>query len=189
MAQGSNFGIGLISSGNQDNIVEENTVLGNTTGILLGAGATRNIVRRNLVTGNPAVQVAVDRPGTGGADIRNLSGTETNTFHSNICLTGVNAPCPALGTSLTASPNPIPVTGSSLYGKTTISWSATDVGDVQIRIGSPNGPLFANGNRGSAETGLWVADGLTFYLQDVSGGKPLTAENTLATLVVRLQPR
>jgi hypothetical protein len=28
---------------------------------------------------------------------------------------------------------------------------------------------------------------MTFYLQDVTGGKPLTASNTLATLVVRLQ--
>jgi hypothetical protein len=32
-----------------------------------------------------------------------------------------------------------------------------------------------------------VTDGTTFYLQDVSGGKPLTANNTLATVVVHLQ--
>ena len=135
------------------------------------------------------MQVALDRPSASGVDIRNLSGTDTNTFQSNICLTAVNAPCPSLGTSFTASPNPIPVISSALYGRTTISWSATDVADVQVRIGSPNGPLFAIGNRGSAETGLWVPDGLTFYLQDVSGGKPLTAENTIATLTVRLERR
>jgi hypothetical protein len=34
-----------------------------------------------------------------------------------------------------------------------------------------------------------VPDGMTFYLQDISGGKPLTAENTLATVVLRLQRR
>ncbi len=34
---------------------------------------------------------------------------------------------------------------------------------------------------------LWVSDGLTFYLQDVTGGKPLTSDYTLATLVVHLQ--
>jgi hypothetical protein len=28
---------------------------------------------------------------------------------------------------------------------------------------------------------------MTFYLQDVSGGKPLISDNTLATLVVHLQ--
>ena len=39
---------------------------------------------------------------------------------------------------------------------------------------------------GSAQTGRWVSDGTTFYLQDVTSGKPLTANNTLATLVVHL---
>jgi hypothetical protein len=31
-----------------------------------------------------------------------------------------------------------------------------------------------------------LSDGLTFYLQDVSGGNPLTSDYTLATLVVHL---
>jgi hypothetical protein len=30
---------------------------------------------------------------------------------------------------------------------------------------------------------------MTFYLQDVTGGKPLTADNTLATTVVHLQQK
>jgi len=30
---------------------------------------------------------------------------------------------------------------------------------------------------------------MIFYLQDATGGKPLTDENTLATVVVRLQRR
>jgi hypothetical protein len=51
-----------------------------------------------------------------------------------------------------------------------------------------NGPLFNDqGNRGSIQTGAWVSDGLTFYLQDVTGGNPLTSDYTLATLVVHLQ--
>jgi hypothetical protein len=59
---------------------------------------------------------------------------------------------------------------------------------VQVRVNSPDGELLASGSsRGSAQTGLWVADGTIFYLQDVSDDKPLTAENTLATVVVRLQ--
>jgi hypothetical protein len=54
-------------------------------------------------------------------------------------------------------------------------------------VGSPSGPLFTyQGSQGSAQTGAWVTDGMTFYLQDVTGGKPLTAANTLATLVVHL---
>ncbi|SPE41528.1 hypothetical protein SBA3_4370002 [Candidatus Sulfopaludibacter sp. SbA3] len=89
--------------------------------------------------------------------------------------------------SLTASPNPIPVTGGTA-GITTISWNAPNAMYIEVHISSPNGPLFTyGGNQGSAKTGPWVTDGTTFYLQDVTGGKPLTAENTLATLIVRLQ--
>jgi len=91
------------------------------------------------------------------------------------------------GASLTASPNPVPVTGSA-DGTTTISWNAPNAAYIEIHVGSPNGPLFTyQGNQGSAQTGPWVADGTAFYLQDVTGGKPLTAANTLATLVVHLQ--
>jgi hypothetical protein len=91
------------------------------------------------------------------------------------------------GASLAASPNPIPVTGAA-DGATTISWNAPNASDVEIHVGSPNGPLFASGgNQGSAQTGPWVTDGMTFYLQDVTGGTPLTANNTLAKLVVHLQ--
>ena len=91
------------------------------------------------------------------------------------------------GASLGASSNPIVVTGGA-NGTVTIRWDAPNAESVQIRIGSPTGPLFAEGgNRGSVETGPWVSEGLTFYLQDISGGQPLTANNTLATLVMHLQ--
>ena len=70
----------------------------------------------------------------------------------------------------------------------TINWNAPKATYIEIHVGSPNGPLFTyEGNRGSSQTGPWVADGTTFYLQDVTGGKPLTANNTLALLVVHLQ--
>ncbi len=91
------------------------------------------------------------------------------------------------GASLTAVPNPIPVTGGIL-GTATLSWRAPNAQVIEIHVGSPSGPLFThNTNRGSMITGLWVTDGLTFYLQDLTGGKPLTAANTLATVVVHLQ--
>ena len=142
--------------------------------------------------GNPGVEASVDHPSaTSGFDIRNLAAVGANTFQGNVCLTAINAPCPAFTpASLTASPNPIPVTGSAIHGMTTISWIAPGADSVQVRVGSPDGGLLASGgNRGSVQTGLWVSDETTFYLQDVSNGKPLTADNTLATVVVRLQPR
>jgi hypothetical protein len=90
--------------------------------------------------------------------------------------------------SFTANPNPIPVATGVRYGSTTLSWSAPDAGLVEIHVGSPSGPIFTQqGNTGTAQTGTWVADGTTFYLQDVTGGKALTAANTLAILVVHLK--
>ena len=101
-------------------------------------------------------------------------------------MTSLNAPCSAIGPSLTASPNPITVRVTSV-GSTTIVWTAPDAEAIEIHIGSPSGPLFATGgDRGSAQTGPWVSDGMTFYLQDVSGGNPLTSDYTLATLVVHI---
>ena len=144
------------------------------------------------MVGNPPVQVAVDHTSDIGRsfDIKNRAPLSLgNVFTANVCLTALNAPCPApFEPSLTASPNPIPVTGTTALGVTTISWLAPGVEAVEVHVGSPDGDLFVGGGvRGSAETGLWVRDGMTFYLQDISGGKALTAENTLATVVVRLQ--
>jgi len=91
------------------------------------------------------------------------------------------------GATITAIPNPIPVTGAA-DGTATISWNAPNAQTIEVHVGSPSGALFTqNGNRGSATTGPWISDGMTFYLQDVTGGLPLTAANTLATTVVHLQ--
>src|SRR5262249_14224668 len=75
-----------------------------------------------------------------------------------------------------------------IQGSTTISWNAPGADVIEIRIGSPDGQLFTRmGYRGSIQTGIWVTDGMTFYLQDVTGGRPLTSDDTLATLVVHSQ--
>ena len=87
--------------------------------------------------------------------------------------------------TLSASPNPISLNGAN-YGTTNISWTApSSVQYVEVRVGSPNGALFAIGTaNGSAPTGAWVTDGMMFFLQDVTGGKALTSINTLAILTV-----
>jgi parallel beta-helix repeat protein len=178
----------LVAATDTGNVVEGNTIVGNTNGIFLASGVQGNIFHGNLVTGNPPVQISLDSPSTSGLDIKNLADPGANAFEGNICLTSANAPCPSVGPSLTASPNPIPVTGSTSLGATTLSWNAPDVQVIEIHIGSPDGKLFAqSGNRGSVQTGTWVPDGMTFYLQDVTGGKPLTADYTLASLAVHLQ--
>lgn len=91
------------------------------------------------------------------------------------------------GATLTANPNPIPVTGFDA-GATTITWNAPSAQTIEVRVGTRTGGLLTRfGSSGSMQTGPWVTDGMQFFLQDVTGGKALTAENTLATLTVRLQ--
>ncbi len=88
--------------------------------------------------------------------------------------------------AISASPNPVPH-ASSGFPMTTITWNAPNATSVEIHVGSPTGSLFTSGgNAGSAPTGAWVMDGLTLYLQDVSGGKALTAANTLGTVVLHV---
>ena len=92
------------------------------------------------------------------------------------------------GGTLTASPNPIPVSSGSPDGVTTLTWSSPLSSVIESHIGSPTGPLFThNITAGSMTTGSWVTNGMVFYLQDVSNGKPLNSDGTLATVTVTLQ--
>jgi glucose/arabinose dehydrogenase len=88
--------------------------------------------------------------------------------------------------SITANPNPFIIDNTGL-GQTTLSWTSNGTTTVQVHINAPNGAMFAGGDPGtfSLATGHWVTDGMTFYLQNVSNGLPLTAANTLATVRMR----
>jgi hypothetical protein len=87
---------------------------------------------------------------------------------------------------ITAEPNPFRP-DSERAGQTTLSWLAHGASKVEVRVDAPNGPLFARHGPGrhSQPTGQWVRDGTTFYLQNVSNGLPLVAENTIATVTLR----
>jgi hypothetical protein len=90
--------------------------------------------------------------------------------------------------AISASPNPVTHSANG-DAMTTISWNApSGVTAVMVTIGSPTGPVFADGGQtGSAPTGNWVSNGMVFYLQNVTGGLLLTAANTLGTVVVTVQ--
>ena len=98
-----------------------------------------------------------------------------------------SASTPGIGTlksgSIAAIPNPIRVAAGQTLGVTTLTWQATGVSQVQIRVGSPTGPAMTGIDKatGSAVTGPWVPNGMTFYLQDASSGDSSGAVNTLAT--------
>ena len=85
--------------------------------------------------------------------------------------------------SITANPNPFLADPSGL-GQTTLAWTSYGTSAVEVRVNAPDGNKFVGSGEGSfsAGTGHWVRDGMTVYLQDVSGGLPLTAANTLATV-------
>jgi hypothetical protein len=89
---------------------------------------------------------------------------------------------------LDATVNPILVSSAGETGSTTLRWTApAAVQEVELRINAPDGQLLISGGpNGAADAGPWVSDGMTFYLQDVTSGKPLTVANTLDTLVVRV---
>jgi glycosyltransferase involved in cell wall biosynthesis/peptidoglycan/xylan/chitin deacetylase (PgdA/CDA1 family) len=84
--------------------------------------------------------------------------------------------------SIKAIPNPVRISMNTGVGETLISWWPGSADKVEIHVDSPDGPIFAEATTsGSAATGKWVRNGMTFYLQDVSDGLPLTSANTLAT--------
>ena len=80
------------------NVLDGNVVTGNTQGIVVMPGARATTVRENTVVGNPPIQTANTRPDLRGLDIVNLAPTGETTFERNVCLSAVNAPCPALTT-------------------------------------------------------------------------------------------
>ena len=69
-----------------------------------------------------------------------------------------------------------------------IEWEFEGAAFVEVRVGSPAGDLFAAARgAGKWTTADWVTDGLVIYLQDVSNGRPLVAQNTIARVKLRVR--
>ncbi len=99
----NDFGVGLVGS-SSGNVIEENGIGGNINGVALfplgAATPTGNLIRKNVIVGNPPIEVSADNPGINpvGADIRDFSAAGSNTFKENLCMTYTGAtsppPCP-----------------------------------------------------------------------------------------------
>ena len=111
----NDFGLGLIA-GSSGNLVEGNSITGNSNGILIQANASGNTIRRNIAAGNPPSQVSRTY-GPIGFDIKDeatMNGAR-NTFEGNWCITYSGpgpSPCPSLPavvppaiSALTATPD------------------------------------------------------------------------------------
>ena len=84
------------------NIVEANTAIGNTNGIVVFPAATNNQVRQNVAVGNPPIQQSTSVPTGGGVDIWDQSPPgNNNTIVGNLCVSGINAPCPNVAAQAT----------------------------------------------------------------------------------------
>jgi hypothetical protein len=80
--------------------------------------------------------------------------------------------------SLSASPNPMPAGTETV----TLSWNAPSYTSTAIRVGSPNGTLFAGGGGlGTANTGPWALPGMTFDLVNPTTGATLASVTLKST--------
>ncbi len=91
VSNGNNdFGVGLIMS-SSGNVIEENSIGGNTNGILIHAPAANNLIRRNVIAGNPPSQVSRTFGSAIGFDVKDESTVPgsgaRNTFQGNVCIT------------------------------------------------------------------------------------------------------
>jgi hypothetical protein len=101
----NDFGVGLVGT-STDNVIEDNNIGGNINGILIVPTAVGNLIRRNVIAGNPQVQLSVGAGTPVGADIRDASPAGSNTFERNHCITyeGMTAPPPCPNFSRTRQP-------------------------------------------------------------------------------------
>jgi hypothetical protein len=92
---------------------------------------------------------------------------------------------------ISAGAEPLQVCDGSGLGAGTVTWESTGTSNVEVRVGSPAGPMFSRSITGkwSQATGRWLTHGLALFLQDRSAANPLNAENTLAVTVVTLTAR
>jgi parallel beta-helix repeat protein len=93
----TNFGIGILATA-MNNLIEANSAIGNSNGIVVFPGAGGNQIRQNLIVGNPPIQVSNSVPNGGGVDIWDQSTPGTNFILGNMCVTAINAPCPNMNT-------------------------------------------------------------------------------------------
>ncbi len=76
--------------------------------------------------------------------------------------------------SLRVSPDPLLVCAPTGLPKVRVAWEVPSDLLVEIRIGAPEGTVFARSRgSGSRDTGNWVTDGMEFFLVDVEAGQVL----------------
>ena len=121
--------------------------------------------------------------------LQNVSDGLPLTAVNTLATVTVNAASSTPSRSISANPNPF-MPDPQGHGQTTLSWTSSGVTAVEVHANAPDGNRFAASGPGtfSGTTGQWVRDGMTFYLQNVTNGSPLTSRNTLATVRMTASP-
>ena len=82
-----------------NNLVEANSAIGNSNGIVVFPNAGGNQIRQNVAVGNPPIQQSNSVPNAGGVDIWDQSPPgNNNSIAGNMCVTAINASCPNVST-------------------------------------------------------------------------------------------
>jgi hypothetical protein len=99
-------------------------------------------------------------------------------------------PKPTVSSTPRLLATPAVILTKGVTGRTTLTWQVPAAMAVEIHVGAPDGVLFASGKGpGQEQTGFWVKNGTEFFLQDVTNGKALSSENTVARVTVGLRPQ
>jgi parallel beta-helix repeat protein len=130
VASNNDFGMGLLGT-SSGNLVEHNSVTGNSNGLLIQPTASANTIRENILAGNPPSQISRSY-GPIGFDIKDEAGTNgaRNTFERNRCISYSGpgpAPCPNF-------PAVVPPTISGLTATPNVLWPPNG-GATSVTIG------------------------------------------------------
>ena len=140
--------------------------------LIVPSGATTNPNTQLFIAQNAFISNIVTLPVGPAAQVAGGSGNGNSVFTS--------------GVTFTATPNPI-TPGSNGLGSTTLAWAGAP-GKVAVYNGNPTttGGQIALGFSSGTTTVNNVADGTTFYLQDLTAANPKSLDATLATVLVHV---
>jgi len=126
--------------------------IGSPVGSLVGGGGSSGSIETGSWVKDGMVFYAVD------SKDRSVLASEVVHVNSSGC-----------GISLTANP----VQTCANVSSVTLTWASPSTNTVEIRVGSPGGPLVFGGITGSKPTGNWVTDGMTFYMVNANNKRTL----------------
>ena len=141
--------------------------------LIVPSSATTNANTQLFIAQNAYISNLVTLPVGPAAQVAGGSGNGNSVFTS--------------GVTFTATPNPVPP-GSNGLGSTTLAWAGAP-GKIAIYNGNPTsgGGQTALGFSSGTSVTNNVADGTTFYLQDLTNSNPKSLNATLATVTVHVE--